>query len=482
MQIPNLRVLAPEAIILAFVLLVLFVDALSRKKRVGLLGGLSLLGVILAVAASVYYWQDGAATFQGMVVADPYGMFANLLFLLAAGLAILMGLEAVRRFVLPGEVFVLILIACLGMMLLGSSVNLVSVFLALEILSISLYVLTASARDEWRSVEAGMKYFILGGFASAFLLFGIAMIYGASGTLSLAEISPQVGAPASLLDNPLLAAGFIFLLVGFAFKVALVPFQMWTPDVYEGAPSLVTAFMSVGAKAAGFVALIRILETAFPYWKAAWGLLLAILAVLTMFWGNMAALSQKSVKRMLAYSSIAHAGYIAIGLAVAGRAGYASILFYLLCYTLMNVGAFAVILALGRKGEPNEMMEDYDGLIHRKPILAVVMALFMLALAGIPLTAGFLGKLYIFSAAVSGGYIWLAAVGVINAVISAYYYLRVAARMFFGEAPADAKPISVPWPLALTLILTALAVIFFGVYPTPILDFIQLALRPIVGF
>jgi NADH-quinone oxidoreductase subunit N len=368
------------------------------------------------------------------------------------------------------------------MMLLGSAVNLVAVFLALEILSIALYVLTASARDELRSLEAGMKYFILGGFASAFLLFGIAMVYGATGSFSLAGVGSQGASLTALLDNPLLAAGLLFLLVGFAFKVALVPFQMWTPDVYEGAPSLVTAFMSVCAKAAGFVALIRILQTAFPYWKSEWGLLLAIIAVLTMFWGNMAALAQKSVKRMLAYSSIAHAGYIAIGVAVATSAGYSSVLFYLLCYTLMNIGAFAVILAMGRKGELNEDMDDYAGLIHRKPGLALAMALFMLALAGIPLTAGFLGKLYVFSAAVSGGYVWLAALGVINAVISAYYYLRVAARMFFGEPAADAKPVSFSWPLGLTLTLTALATIFFGVYPTPILDFIQSAIGPLAGF
>jgi NADH-quinone oxidoreductase subunit N len=474
----HLQALAPEAIILAFTLVVLFVHALSRTRRTTLLGGLSLLGVILAAAASIYYWSDAAPTFQGMVAADAYGMFANLLFLLAAGLSILMGLEAVRRFDLPDEVFVLILIACLGMMLLGSAVNLVAVFLALEILSIALYVLTASARDELRSLEAGMKYFILGGFASAFLLFGIAMIYVATGSFSLAEVGTQGG----LLGGSLLAVGMLFLLVGFGFKVALVPFQFWTPDVYEGAPSLVTAFMSVGAKAAGFVALVRILQTAFPYWQAEWGLLLAIIAVLTMFWGNMAALAQKSVKRMLAYSSIAHAGYIAIGVAVAGPAGYASVLFYLLCYTLMNIGAFAVILALGRKGALNEDIDDYAGLIKRRPGLALAMALFLLALAGIPLTAGFLGKFYVFAAAVSGGYAWLAAVGVINAVISAYYYLRVAGRMFFSEPPADAKAVSVSWPLSLTVALTALGTLFFGVYPTPILDVIQAAIRSLAGF
>ena len=482
MPIPNIQVLAPETIVLAFVLILLLVDAIGRRKRVTLLGILGLAGILLAGAASVYYWRDTATTFQGMAVADGFGMFANLLFLLAAGLAVLMGLDAVRRFALPSEVFALILIACLGMMLLASAVNLVTVFLALEVLSLALYVLTSVARDEWRSVEAGMKYLILGGFASAFLLFGIAMTYGATGTLSIAEIGPQAGAPSALLATPLLAAGLAMMLVGFAFKVALVPFQMWTPDVYEGAPSLITAFMSVGAKAAGFLALIRILETAFPYWQAQWGLLLAIMAALTMSWGNMAALAQKSVKRMLAYSSIAHAGYIAIGLAVAGQAGYSSVLFYLLCYVLMNTGAFAVVIALGRKGEPNEMLDDYDGLIQRKPLLAVTMALFMLALAGIPLTAGFLGKLYIFSSAVSQGYVWLAVVGVVNAVISAYFYLRVVARMFFSKADADAEAVAVPLPLALTLALTTLATVLLGVYPTPILDFIQLAIRPVVGY
>lgn len=482
MQIPNLQVLAPEAIILAFVLVVLVVEALSRRTRAALLGGLALLGVILAAAASLYYWGDTSPTFQDMVAADGYGLFANLVFLLAAGLAILMGLEAVRRFDLPAEIFALILIASLGMMFLGSAVNLVTVFLALEILSISLYVLTASERDAWRSLEAGMKYFLLGGFASGFLLFGIAMIYGATGTFSLAAIGAQGASLSALRDAPLLAAGLIFLLIGFAFKVALVPFQMWTPDVYEGAPSLVTAFMAAGAKAAGFVALVRVLETAFPYWRAEWGLALAIIAVLTMSWGNMAALGQRSVKRMLAYSSIAHAGYIVIGVAVAGRAGYASVLFYLICYTLMNVGAFAVILAMGHKSALNEDIDDYAGLIRRKPGLALAMALFMLALAGIPLTAGFLAKLYVFSAAVVEGYAWLAAIALVNAVISAYYYLRVAGRMFFGEARADAAPVHVSGPLGVALALTALATVVLGVYPAPLLEVIQAAIRPLVGF
>lgn len=482
MHIPNLQVLAPEAIILAFVLALLLVDALSRRRRPALLGGLALAGVVLAAAASLYYWGDTAPAFQSMVVADAYGLFGNLLFLLAAGLAAIMGMEAVRRFELPGEIFALILISTLGMMLLGAAVNLVAVFLALEILSISLYVLTASERDEWRSLEAGMKYFILGGFASGFLLFGIAMIYGATGTFSLAAIGAQGASLSALHDAPLLAAGLIFLLIGFAFKVALVPFQMWTPDVYEGAPSLVTAFMSAGAKAAGFVALIRILETAFPYWRAEWSLALAVIAVLTMSWGNMAALGQRSVKRMLAYSSIAHAGYIVIGVAVAGRAGYASVLFYLICYTLMNVGAFAVILAMGHKSAPREDIDDYAGLIRRKPGLALAMALFMLALAGIPLTAGFLAKLYVFSAAVVEGYAWLAAVALVNAVISAYYYLRVAGRMFFGEAPTDAAPVRMSAPLGVVLALTALATVVLGVYPAPLLDAIQAAIRPLVGF
>lgn len=478
----DLQVLAPEAIILAFVLLALFVYAVSSKRSATLMGWLALVGVVLAGAASLYYWGDTVPTFQGMVAADGYGLFANVLFLLAAGLAILMGLEAVRRFDLPAEVFVLILIATLGMMLLGSAVNLVAVFLALEILSIALYVLTASERDEWRSLEAGMKYFVLGGFASAFLLFGIAMIYGATGTFSLAVVGTQGAAVGALRDAPLLAAGLVFLLIGFAFKVALVPFQMWTPDVYEGAPSLVTAFMSAGAKAAGFVALIRILETAFPYWRLEWGWALAVIAVLTMTWGNLAALGQRSVKRMLAYSSIAHAGYIVIGVAVAAHTGYASVLFYLICYTLMNVGAFAALLAMGRKGALNEDLDDYAGLIRRKPGLALAMALFMLALAGIPLTAGFLAKLYVFSAAVVEGYAWLAAVALVNAVISAYYYLRVAARMFFGEARADATPVRVSAPLGVVLALTALATVFLGVYPTPLLELIQAAIRPIVGF
>jgi NADH-quinone oxidoreductase subunit N len=272
----------------------------------------------------------------------------------------------------------------------------------------------------------------------------------------------------------------MLLLVGFCFKVALVPFQMWTPDVYEGAPTPITALMSVGVKAAGFAALLRVLVVAFPTWQSTWGLVIAILAALSMTWGNLAAIRQGSVKRMLAYSSIAHAGYIAVGVAAAGDSGIRSVAFYLAAYVLMNIGAFAVVIALGREGAHNEELDRFSGLAKKHPWLAGAMMIFMLSLAGIPLTAGFLGKLYLFSAAVQANLVWLAAIGMLNAVVSAYFYLRVVAKMFLAAPPDDVEA-RVTVPLGVSIALAAIGTIALGVYPGPLLNLIKSAMEVLTG-
>jgi NADH-quinone oxidoreductase subunit N len=363
------------------------------------------------------------------------------------------------------------------MMLMGAATDLIIIFLALEILSIPLYVLTGLNRTRLESGEAALKYFLLGAFASGFFLYGIALTYGATGTTNLAGI---VGFLGNVSAGPYLYIALGLLLVGLAFKVALVPFHMWVPDVYQGAPTSVAAFMSVGAKAAGFAALARVLLYAFPTLASSWAVPLAALAVLSMTLGNLAAIAQSDIKRMLAYSSIAHAGYILVGVVAANEAGAAGILFYLLAYALMNVGAFATAIVVGKRREPGVGIADYAGLASRCPSLAAAMAIFMLSLAGVPPLAGFMGKFYLFSAAVQAGLTWLAIVGVLNSVLSAFFYLRVIVVMYMREAE-EPKPLSLSWPLSVAVALAALGVVALGLWPSPLLDMAQQAIGALLG-
>jgi len=398
----------------------------------------------------------------------------------AAALAILISLDyTVRLKVAGGEYYGLLLLAAAGMMFLGSATHLMTIFLSIEILSIALYVLAGLNKSEPRSGEAALKYFLLGGFASAFLLYGMALIYGATGTTSLTGIRVALVPGGSLLSNPMLLVGLGMLLIGFGFKVAAVPFHMWTPDVYQGSPTSVTAFMAAGAKAAGFAALLRLLVVVFPNWQ--WFVPVCVLAVLTMTWGNLAAIGQQNVKRMLAYSSIAHAGYILVGVA-AGAGGVGPVLFYLMAYTLMNIGAFAVLTALERaEGDPAGITLDrLRGLFARKPWLAAAMTIFMLSLAGVPPLAGFLGKLYIFSAAIKAQVLWLAIVGVLNSAVSAYYYLRVIARMALDE-PAEEVECSRCVGLGIGTALAAIGTVLVGLWPAPLLTLVQGTLAALFG-
>jgi NADH-quinone oxidoreductase subunit N len=369
-----------------------------------------------------------------------------------------------------------------GITLMASANNLIIVFIALEILSIPLYVLAGFAWPNVQSEEAAMKYFLLGAFASAFLLFGIALVYGATGTTNLAVLA------ANLTRSPLLLIGSGLLLVGLGFKVAAVPFHMWTPDVYEGAPTPVTGFMSVGAKVAGFAALLRVFVFALSALQADWVQVVAVIAALTMIVGNVVAIMQNNLKRMLGYSSIAHAGYILMGVAAAGdprarELGVAGAMFYLLAYAFTNLGAFTVMAMLapkdGKQGE-DQTFTAYRGLARRNPFMAAALAFFMLSLTGIPLTGGFVGKYYLFWASVEANLIGLAVVGVLTSVVSAFFYLRVVIEMFMREPQKEVQPVQYR-SLNFSLALTAVATFVLGVLPSGLLSLAQQAARALFG-
>ncbi len=471
MSIPtiDLMPILPQVIVALASLLVLLLALYVPRERTDILALVALLSLGASAAAALYLWGATGTGFAGMLATDTLALFFALLLIAGAGLSILLSWDYLKREdISQGEFYVLILLAVAGMMLLAASADLLMVFLSLETLSLALYILAGFARGRRSSEEAALKYFLLGAFASAFLLYGIALLYGATGSTGLADIGSYL-ATRSLLVNPLVLAGIVLVLIGFGFKLALVPFQMWTPDVYQGAPTPVTAFMAVGTKAAAFAALLRLTVVALPAMAANWVPVLAILAVLTMTIGNLVAIVQRNIKRMLAYSSIAHAGYILIAIIASGFEGLASALFYLVAYTFMNVGAFAVVIALERKEEGLEL-SDYAGLAARSPLLAAAMSLFMLSLAGFPPTAGFFAKFYVFSSAVQAGYTWLAVVGVLNSLVGVVYYVGVIVYMWMREPGAAPVRLNLSPALVLALVLAAWGTLQLGLLPSPVLD------------
>lgn len=477
----NFAALGPVIVVTISAFVVMFVELYARDKRV--LGYLSLAGLVLAMGVSFSLFGSLAApSYQSMFVSDGFALVLNLVFLTAAALSILIALSYMGdRGLQRGEYYALILFSTVGMMLMAGATDLIIVFLGLEIMSIALYVLAGFNRQKLGSGEAGMKYFILGAFASAFFLYGVALVYGATGTTNLNEIGVWFSGSAANVVDPIALIGLGLLLVGFAFKVAAVPFQWWTPDVYQGAPTSVTAFMSVGAKAAGFAALLRVLIVSFgPVFTVDWQIAVAALALLTMTGGNIAALAQKDLKRMLAYSSIAHAGYILVGVAAGTPNAVRAVAFYLLAYTFMNIGAFAVVAVLERRSKISSSISEYAGLATRKPLLALVMLLFMFSLTGIPPFIGFWGKLYVFWAAIEANLTWLAMVGVVNSAISAFYYLGVVVQMYFRPVPEgidDAvTPIKLSGPVTVALGVAAVITVIFGLWPTPFVTLTSLAI------
>ncbi|HWS54431.1 MAG TPA: NADH-quinone oxidoreductase subunit N [Pyrinomonadaceae bacterium] len=502
----NMQLLLPELIVSVAGVVVMLVDAFTRRRgQRWLTGGLALAG--LGGAAWSCVWLRGAgipeSAFNGMVVLDSMRLSFTVVFVVVAALTILISMVWVEWEGLPaGEFHTLLLFATVGMMLMASAGDLVMVFLGLEILSIATYVMCGFRRDDLRSNESSMKYFILGSFSSAFLLYGIALVYGATaheitvagggraavaGTTNIMEIAERVN---DGLYPPLLFVGAAMLIIGFGFKIATAPFHVWTPDVYEGAPTPVTAFMAAGPKAAGFAAFMRVFLFAFPFVAAAgqagaagarlhtaWLDALWVLAALTMTVGNVVAIVQNNVKRMLAYSSIAHAGYALVGFVAAGYAAddrrpdaVAAVVFYLLVYAVMNLGAFAVVTLVARSGDRRTDVEDYRGIGFRSPALSLTLSLFLLSLIGVPLTAGFMGKVMVFSEALAQGLYWLVVIGVVNSAISVYYYLRLVVVMFFRERTTEWRAPRIPASMAVVLVLTVLGVLYLGVFPGPVVD------------
>ena len=459
------EVALPGLLIAATAMIIMVADVLVAGIERDALAGLALVGLATAAGAALWLWAQGAGGGFGETLrGDRYALFFTLLLVGATALTVLLSVDFLRLHALPaGEYFALMLLSTSGMVFMAAANDLIVIFLALEIMSVAVYVLVGMLRREVRSNEASLKYFLLGAFATGFLLYGIAFFYGATGSTRL-DVVARVAARDGL--TPFMVLGLALLLVGFGFKVALIPFHVWTPDVYEGAPTAVTAFMAVGVKAAAFAAFARVFLDALLPVAAGWTGVLWVLAALTMTVGNVSAVTQRSVKRMLAYSSIAHAGYALVGLVTASKAGGAALLYYLVVYAVMNLGAFAVLIALGRRGEPNEMLQDFAGVGFRHPVLGLTMAVFMLSLAGIPPTAGFTGKFYLFSAAVDAGYVGLAVIGVLNSVVSVYYYLGVLVQMYMveGTRSIDA-PASRPYLLA-TILVTGIATLLLGVFPS----------------
>lgn len=447
----NLGATLPAVLLAIGTIFLLMVDIFLPKERRHLTAWLALGGLAVSFVLTLANFNTQGTALVGMFIADPFSSFMNLIVLVTAALSILIGVDYMKRTgIARGEFWSLLLLSTAGVMFMASANDLIVVFIALELLSIPLYVMAAFRSNDAKSEESGMKYFILGAFASAFFVYGAALIYGATGTTNLNEIFTAVAGITSTggasLGYLLVGAGLIIVALGF--KVAVVPFHMWTPDVYEGAPTPVTAYMSVGAKIGGFAALLRVMVTALPALTAGqsadpvWQNTIMIISALTMIVGNFVAVSQTNVKRMLAYSSIAHAGYILMAVAAAGNAlqtdaAAKAALVYLLSYAFTNLGAFGVILAIEKNDGSGTELSNLIGLARSKPILAAMMAVFMLSLTGIPLTAGFTGKWFIFQSAIGAELFPLAVIGVLTSVVSAYYYVRVIVNMYLTDGEGD---------------------------------------------
>ncbi len=481
MKLPeiDLYLIAPEILMTAFGFLVLLIDVFTpRAEKKGYLGIICLIGIILAFLFTLPQIGSVKTGFGGMFTSDGFSLFFKVLFLIIAFLTILISMGYVQREGIEfGEYYALILFSTLGMMLMSAGTHLITLFLGLETMSISIYILTGMMREDRRSIEAAMKYFLLGAFATGFLLYGIALLYGATGSLHLKEVGSYI-ASKNLLKNPMLMMSLVFLTIGFGFKIASVPFHMWTPDVYEGAPTSITAFMATGVKAAGFSALVRVFFSALPGFKPDWTSIMWLIAVATMTVGNIVAISQENIKRMLAYSSIAHAGYILVAFVAGNDLGTSGILFYLMAYAFMNIGAFTVVILLGKKGEENTLISDYAGIGFKYPLLSAAMTIFLLSMAGIPPLGGFMAKFYVFSAAVESKFYWLVIIGVLNSAVSVYYYLRVTVLMYFRESEREITGLQFSPALVFALIVAVVGTLYMGIFPSNVLSFAQ---RSIAG-
>lgn len=475
-KIPELAFgfILPEIIIIASAVITLFLGAFGRRESIGFAAGaVALTGAGLAMIFTCLLWDANTSIFNALYTIDNFGTFFKGLALIVAMLVTLLSLGYVERErIIKGEYYSLLLFGVLGMMIMVSSNHFITIFMGLEVMSIAVYVLCGLLSGNARSAEASLKYFLLGAFATSFLLYGMALIYATTGFLDIRDIASHVMAGEFVL-TPLFMIGIALFIVGFGFKTASVPFHMWTPDVYEGAPTSITAYMATGVKAAAFGAFLRVFYIAFIPLLEHWSGMLWLIAVATMTLGNITALVQDDVKRMLAYSSIAHAGYILIAFVIGDQVASASVLFYLLVYTFMNIGAFTIVILLGRRGMENSSIENYAGLAGRHPLIALSMSIFLLSLAGIPPLAGFMGKFYVLSAAVKAQYYWLAVIGVLNSVVAVYYYLRVIMAMYFKETSGAVDRPDFSPAYTLVIVISLWALFHMGVFPREFLSIAQ---------
>ena len=461
----SITAIQPLVLLTVWACVLLLVDLFIPKERKWITALLAALGLAVALGFTLMQIGSQQTGLSRMVVIDGFSIFINALLLVSGLLGIALAYGYIQRMGIErGEYYILLLFSVVGMMLMAQAADLIVVFLALELLSIPLYVLAAFARPRAESEEAGLKYFLLGAFATGFIVYGTALVFGATGSTNLADVVAAAGGEANLL---LLSIGSALILVGLGFKIAVVPFHMWTPDVYQGAPTAVTAFMSSGAKIAGFAALLRVFVTAFPAIAADMTGIFWALAALTMILGNVIAISQTNIKRLLAYSSIAHAGYILMAFVPYGNPDVAPVsiaagLFYLVAYAITNFGAWGVVIALEREAGKGLELNDYAGLARKHPVLAAAMTIFMLSLIGLPPTIGLVGKFYLFRAVIAGGYTGLAIIGVLTSLISAYYYLRVVVIMYMRDGEPQAARESF---LDLTTIGTAVATVIISLVP-----------------
>ena len=490
LPLADLTAILPELILVFVACLVLALAPVTPPSRRDWLAWLSMGSLVVCFGLTLSQMDNQATAFGDLLSLDPYAGFWKLLLYIASGLTILLSLTYLRaERINLGEYYGLILLSLVGMMIMVSGADLLVIYLGTELMSLSLYVLVGFKRFEAHSLEASAKYFVLGAFSSGVLLYGISLLFGAAGSTRLSAVAEAVNSRG--LDDPVLVFAMILLVVGFGFKIAVVPFHMWTPDVYQGAPTSVTAFMAVASKAASFGAFLRVFVEGLEGLKDNWGSLFLVVCIVTLILGNVVAIVQTNIKRMLAYSSIAHAGYALIGVVVVGQAsvseearalGLSSVMLYMAVYAFMTFGAFAVVAALRRGGLEGEELEDFTGLAKRQPVAALIMLIFMVSLAGIPPTAGFIGKLYLLMAAVKADLTWLAVVAVLFAAVSAYYYLRVVMLMYMREPePAGSlEPRMVASPaVSLVLAVAVAGVVFFGLFPNLLVSVTSSAILPL---
>ena len=466
-------ILSPELFLTAAGLLILAISVFFDKAKEEFLAYLAILftGVTIGLVAFISgYPGREKPILAGMFVMDNFAVFFKVLMLVSIILTALASVRFVGNAPYPGgEYYALLLFTGVGMLFMVSGNNLISIYVALELMALSSYILAGYFKGEIKSTEAALKYFVLGAFSSGILLYGLSLVYGVAGEMGLPELAKLL---AGTEKSNLLLVGILLILAGLLFKIAAVPFHVWVPDVYEGAPTPVTAFFAVGPKLAAYAILARIFYVAFPKFHADWGLIVAIVAATTMVVGNVAALLQSNVKRMLAYSSIAHAGYALLGvIGFRNDFGMWGILVYLFAYTFMNFGVFALVVFLETKGYAAESVSDFNGLAKRNMTAAVVMLVFLLSLAGIPPTAGFIGKYYLFTAAMKAGYAWLAVLAVLMSAVSLFYYFRIAAAMFFSEG--EGAPLKSSYALTTAVLICAAATVIVGVAPQPVVEMLR---------